>query len=290
MGGEGVGVQSALEEGKGAIWLHTEGRVPVERLCEMGGRDTMGAHLVRSCESLASLVEALEVLERKILPGTNTAERAWGEAHGRFSVLVVDSIAAVFRGEGKMDASRRAGAVVRSNALMQVGASLRRIAMRWNLAVLVTNQASAVVAEDSVGGVVGGGGGLSELAALRARGCRIPASDSYNYVQPALGPVWASIINARIALSKPAHAFVPPLSESEGSQSTAASSSSSSSVDHGAVFAATGRAPNRFAADTAFDPHETRRELTLIFHPAAPSGSCPLHIRHSGVSGTRPEA
>ena len=118
--------------------------------------------MIRAVDDLASLVQALSEMPLLL-------------RRRRARLLVIDSIAALFRGElGARDALRE-----RSALLCAVARRLRQLADEHNAAVLVTNQVSAVL---------GAAHQLDLAPAVRA----------------ALGPSWSAGVATRLTLRRAA--------------------------------------------------------------------------------------
>lgn len=102
-------------------------------------------------------------------------------------VIVVDSIAALFRSEfdnSRVDLRRR------SSLFFKISGGLKSLAERFGLVVVVTNQVVDLMSEGENGVRIGN---FSEMYSSGRRVC------------PALGLSWANCVNSRMFLSRDAY-------------------------------------------------------------------------------------
>ncbi|CAN6482803.1 unnamed protein product [Victoria cruziana] len=160
-----------------AFYISSEPPLPLRRLRQLadsfllrlppGSRpstplDNIFLHSVHTADDLLSLLHRLD----PILP--------------RLRLLVVDSIAALFRSEFETSS---ADLVRRSNLFFRIAGKLKAHASRFGFAVVVTNQVGDVIGTET------GGGGR-------------PLVTSGRRVCPALGLSWANCVNTRLFLSR----------------------------------------------------------------------------------------
>lgn len=167
-----------------SIFLHTEFPFPTRRLLQLcpsfrHRSDPSDRVFVRAVHSADQLLDDIP----KIESFASASDPAFP-----LRLVVVDSIAALFRSEfdnTAVDLRRR------SALFFRISAELRRVARRFRLAVVVTNQVVDFVGE--AGGSNGNGLKIGNLRSLRSSGRR---------VCPALGLGWSNCVNSRLFLSR----------------------------------------------------------------------------------------
>ncbi|GAB2224939.1 hypothetical protein Droror1_Dr00005720 [Drosera rotundifolia] len=176
-----------------SLYLHTELPFPVRRLAQLSKSfiaanagifppeyDPLGRIFVGKIESADELVDVLLKLD-SVIEGVRVGK--WP-----IKLIVVDSIAALFRGEYE----NKGGEMRKRAALFfRISGRLRSLAERYGIVVVVTNQVVDLVE----GGDGRGSGGVrvgneEVLVSLGRRVC------------PALGLSWANCVNVRLFLSK----------------------------------------------------------------------------------------
>ncbi|GIM02039.1 hypothetical protein Vretimale_6768, partial [Volvox reticuliferus] len=193
-----------------AVYIYTEGKPPIERLQSIltnrfnGRPDVNLANVlieerpIAMPEDLLRSIRQLEVLlEREVtVPMAAAAAGTRLEAAATASrrvvrLLVIDSVARVFRDAGESDEPQVQQLHRRAAQLFGLTALLKRLAQEYQLAVLLTNQVmdDFNTAGETPLGVVGGGGVGSRPAPLVSSGRR---------VLPALGLAWANCVNCRL--------------------------------------------------------------------------------------------
>jgi RecA/RadA recombinase len=168
-----------------AVFLHTEGRFPVNRLrsmanavwaslpetdraaCEAAGidkEDLWNCHLVMDVSDADMLLRTCDRLSRLA-------------ATMRPKLVVIDSIAHPFRSRSDLPAASGSKHWIseRSAALFRIAVSLRRLASELLIPVLVTNQVTAIVSDAP---------GVGEMT-------------------PALGIGWAHCVHTRLVIVRP---------------------------------------------------------------------------------------
>ncbi|GLI62980.1 hypothetical protein VaNZ11_005837 [Volvox africanus] len=201
-----------------AVYIYTEGKPPVERLQSIltnrfNGRPdiNLGNVLIEerpiaTPEDLLRSVRQLEaLLEREAAVPAATAAAAAGAGARAVEaatvprrvvrLLVIDSVARVFRDAGESDEPQVQQLHRRAAQLFGLTALLKRLAQEYQLAVLLTNQVMDDF--DSDGGtslgIMAGGGAGSRPAPLVSSGRR---------VLPALGLAWANCVNCRLFVAR----------------------------------------------------------------------------------------
>ncbi|KAF3786449.1 DNA repair XRCC3-like protein [Nymphaea thermarum] len=162
-----------------AFYISSEPPLPLRRLQQLADSfllrlppssrpstplDNIFLHSVQTADDLLSLLLRLD----PILP--------------RLRLLVIDSIAALFRSEFETSST---DLVRRSNLFFRIAGKLKAQASRFGFAVVVANQVGDVIGEET-----GGGGGCRPLVTSGRRVC------------PALGLSWANCVNTRLFLSR----------------------------------------------------------------------------------------
>ncbi|GIL49834.1 hypothetical protein Vafri_6151 [Volvox africanus] len=199
-----------------AVYIYTEGKPPVERLQSIltnrfnGRPDINLANVlieerpITTPEDLLRSVRQLEaLLEREAVVPIATAAAAAGSrvadaatlSRRVVRLLVIDSVARVFRDAGESDEPQVQQLHRRAAQLFGLTALLKRLAQEHQLAVLLTNQVMDDFDSDggtSVG-IKGGGGAGSRPAPLVSSGRR---------VLPALGLAWANCVNCRLFVAR----------------------------------------------------------------------------------------
>ncbi|XP_024532105.1 DNA repair protein XRCC3 homolog [Selaginella moellendorffii] len=165
-----------------AIYIHTEGYFPGRRLRQLASAFQSSRGLgFDPCDNV--FVEAVGTIQELIALFDRLEQLFEMQREMPVRLLVIDSIAALFRSEFE---NNRAEMVVRAATLFQVSAKLKRLAHRYDVAVVVTNQVMDCM--DGSSGIQIGN--LAELVSSRRR------------VAPALGLAWGHCINIRIFLSR----------------------------------------------------------------------------------------
>ncbi|KAK7295700.1 hypothetical protein RJT34_18611 [Clitoria ternatea] len=170
-----------------SIYIHTEFPFPFRRLQQLSRafrsthphlpcRDPCDRVFVRPVNSTRDLLEAISTIEVFL----QESKSPWLPVR----VVVIDSIAAIFRSEFDNTGSdlRR-----RSSLFFTISGRLKLLANKYGLVVVVTNQ---VVDFISGGGEVRVGNFSDGLSSSGRRVC------------PALGLAWAHCVNSRLFLSK----------------------------------------------------------------------------------------
>ncbi|KAM7249674.1 hypothetical protein ACFE04_026786 [Oxalis oulophora] len=173
-----------------SLYLHTEFPFPFRRLCQLSQsfQSRYPQLYVRNDNPLdyvfvQSVDNADELLD--VLSKTNTFIE---NMRTRFPIrlIVIDSVAALFRSEFEntpRELKRR------SSLFFKISSELKVLAMRFNLAVFVTNQVTDTFVANGGMNVVR----VGNLGSLYSSGRR---------VSPALGLAWANCVNTRLFLSK----------------------------------------------------------------------------------------
>ena len=194
------------------LYLSTEGGgLPVSRLEQLASglrrrrpglqlKELLQRLLVMECRSIDELLDAVKRVE----DGSSGAQQR--RQGGRIRLIVIDSIAALFRldeaqpatdGGGSSSASSASLSSSRSSQLFRLSASLRRLSRLQGVVVVVCNQVSDRMDD---GDAAGGAGKSGAAAAAAAAGSSLDSSG--RSVVPALGLSWSSCINARIGLTR----------------------------------------------------------------------------------------
>ncbi|KAI7835118.1 P-loop containing nucleoside triphosphate hydrolase protein [Kickxella alabastrina] len=202
------------------IYIYTEGAFPAGRLAGMARRRTNDVDaLMRRVHvaEFADLETMLHAMEYKV-PGIL--------AKGVVPLVVVDSVAAHLRfGD---DPDQMAFYRRRAAMMVQLGKRIKKWNGQWRCAVLATNQVRDVFGEPPAG-------------AYRAQVVSLVADRK----APALGAVWANIIDARIVMYQR-------------------------------------RAADAGAAEIAENIGRNRRWIELEFSPWAPRAQCEVTLSDSG--------
>ncbi|PNW82260.1 hypothetical protein CHLRE_06g278151v5 [Chlamydomonas reinhardtii] len=216
-----------------AVYFYTEGKPPVDRLKSIlenrfpHRRDVcldnvlVESRAISTPEALQLSVRVLEgMLEKSNAGGaggaggsnTGTVSRARGAGGGHrtaelssrpIRLVVIDSVAHVFRDAGAEEAGGGGGHDQpqvqqwhrRATLLFTLAAALKRLADRYGLAVLLTNQIMDDINHDT--GAVEMG--LPSTLRLHQPGSRAaPLVSSGRRVLPALGLAWANCVNTRL--------------------------------------------------------------------------------------------
>lgn len=168
----------------------------MKRARQMAGDDAdsvLARCLVQDIPDADSLLHAVA----KRVPVSLEKARQAGQGGG-VRLIVIDSIAAVLRGDEDLDASLgRDAALARAKFMYELSAALKSLCAQWHVAVLVLNQATALVEDDAP---------PPPQSAVAAYHQVTDASGA----RPALGMVWSHCVNARIILSRsPPQSAVP---------------------------------------------------------------------------------
>ncbi|CAN1843293.1 DNA repair protein XRCC3 homolog [Linum perenne] len=173
-----------------SIYLHSEFPFPTRRLHQLAVQfhDHHREDLVvgRSYDPMDGVfVQSVHTADQ-LLDEMSRTETFLQNAKLRLPVrvIVIDSIAALFRSE--FDNSS-ADLMKRSSLFFKISGKLKRLAWRFKLAIVVTNQVVDCVG-DGVNGVK-----VGNLGSLCSSGRR---------VLPALGLAWSNCVNSRVFLSR----------------------------------------------------------------------------------------
>lgn len=192
-----------------ALYIYTEGRFPIQRLhelaVEMGSRDHDAGNKATSkfeenSRNFRTYSTAIEVLENIFIEEIYSIEDLLGYFQWRLpfqinqnlkrpiKLIVIDSVANLVRTDFE---SNLADLTYRAGLFFKLSSILRKFAMEYNLAVVVTNQAVDFMDDKS-------SNGFDELQV----GNYEILSTSNRRVIPALGLSWSNCINSRFFLSK----------------------------------------------------------------------------------------
>ncbi|KAL2329610.1 hypothetical protein Fmac_017191 [Flemingia macrophylla] len=172
-----------------AIFIHTEFPFPLRRLRRLSRSfrasnpslpcpDPCDRVFLRAVHSAHDLLRAIPAVEAFLLHSRSP----WRPVR----LLLIDSIAALFRA----DFDNTAADLRRRSALFfRISAGLRRLARRFGLAVVVTNQVVDFIGDGDV----------------RVGNLETGLFSSGRRVCPALGLAWAHCVNSRVFLSRDEH-------------------------------------------------------------------------------------
>ncbi|KAI9183835.1 DNA repair protein rhp57 [Blastocladiella emersonii ATCC 22665] len=130
--------QHSVEHGGlagGAVYISTEAQFPIDRLL------SLAAHQCPALCTDAVITEKVANAETLIHLLRYQVPHWIGAAKYPVRLLVIDSVAALFRGAGADDAMSRAGA--RRSALAELARTLHKLADVYSLCVVAVNQVSA---------------------------------------------------------------------------------------------------------------------------------------------------
>ncbi|XP_045790142.1 DNA repair protein XRCC3 homolog [Trifolium pratense] len=172
-----------------SLYIYTEYPFPIRRLKQLS-LSLLSSHpnhlLLSSSDPLSRIIlRGISSAENfvELLPDIELCLRYWKSRLLPIRVIVVDSIAALFRSEfGNccFDLKRR------SSLFFKISGGLKSLAERFGLVVVVTNQVVDFIEGNESVRI----GNFSELCSSGRRVC------------PALGISWANCVNSRIFLSK----------------------------------------------------------------------------------------
>jgi DNA-repair protein XRCC3 len=254
-----------------AAYVTTEGPFRSARLEQMASvrgfaADTDAAPRGSPLDSVFVLrapdVETLDSLAEKEIPVL--CDRC------RVRLVVVDSIAAVFRGD--FDASR-GDLAERSEWMMRIAGRLKKVARVHEIAVVVLNQATALIDEER--GDPGCEAALGPRRLLRDGVCRTEPRASR--IRPALGPVWSCCVTTRVMLHRTTSRW-KGASGSVGRERSAAPSSGDENAG-GGVNGSVGRSVDGSRVAPAV------RLLWVLLSPRLPHHACRYVVETSGVRG-----
>ncbi|CAL5186825.1 unnamed protein product [Lathyrus oleraceus] len=170
-----------------SLYIFTESPFPVRRLKQLS-RSLLSSHpdLLRSDPLSRVFLRGIYSAEKfvNLLPDIEIFLTYWKSRLLPVRVIVVDSIAALFRSEfdnSRVDLRRR------SSLFFKISGGLKSLAERFGLVVVVTNQVVDLMSEGENGVRIGN---LSEMYSSGRRVC------------PALGLSWANCVNSRMFLSR----------------------------------------------------------------------------------------
>lgn len=162
--------------GSNAMYVTTEGNIPTERLCDIidGMRRTIPGALPPNPLEGIIVSKMLHYCSDRYAELFQDCERTCDEKGIR--LVVVDSIAGMFRGRNEME-----DPIHRSEAIWSIAQVLHSIASK-GIVVVVVNQVTSVIDKfPSSGGGVGG---------------------VLNRVSPALGLSWSNTVNTRVLVTQ----------------------------------------------------------------------------------------
>jgi DNA-repair protein XRCC3 len=191
-----------------AVYLFTEGgtlkmdrlrQIASSRLGDEALTDAVMRHVhVEYATSVDGVISTLLMLEDVLRAGGDAGEeryigdRSNDNAPPPVRLLVLDSIAHVFRFRDHGDTKYDSYDASRSQAFFKIASILKRYADEYNIAVLVTNQV--------VDAIDDGGGATGESDRPGCAGLTLETSGRKVY--PALGLAWASCVTTRLFVTK----------------------------------------------------------------------------------------
>jgi DNA-repair protein XRCC3 len=165
----------------GAFFLSTEGEMPVDRLNQMQEGLKRKHPWAASFDFMEHIyitkVESVEEQEQVVMTRLPLLLE-----HKHIKLIVIDSIAGLFRVEFKREQS-----VERAEKMRDLAAQLKMISHQYNIPVLVTNQVTDVWTEE-----------LRHAPHV----AHYSVISSGRPVMPALGLAWACCINTRLMISR----------------------------------------------------------------------------------------
>ncbi|KAJ4457374.1 putative DNA repair protein RAD51 2 [Paratrimastix pyriformis] len=181
-------VVGALLVGTGVVYIDTEGSFSPVRLLEIArARATPGQDLTALAQN-CTLIRVNSAIELK----NQLATLESMVFSKNVTLVIIDSIAAVARRDFG------ASLVERQSFLLEVASTLKSVAERCNLAVLVSNHVSARGGSHSVAVPLDPSGRLGRAALPPRPSEEIPALGD---LLPALGTAWTHAVNTRLLLT-----------------------------------------------------------------------------------------
>tara|TARA_B110001452_G_scaffold212316_1_gene182902 strand:+ start:135 stop:1100 length:966 start_codon:yes stop_codon:yes gene_type:complete len=246
----------------GALLLHTEGSSgpSMKRLQQLAASFAQRyGHLGADAQQLMQNVFAKDVDQPEVLMQILNEAVPELLRTRTLRLLIIDSIAALFRSDDKPDdpygrVDRAAELADRSRAMVAMAARLKQLSHQYDLTVIVTNQVTDKPAEAiDFRSVAPWERGASLAEGSLHEGLRLPA----------LGLSWANCVNTRILLSRRSRLAAPASCDAQSPWSTEAP---------------TGALPVVEAAETV-------RKLAVCWSPRLPHASVRFEIHGDGVRG-----
>ncbi|KAJ2162866.1 DNA repair protein rhp57 [Coemansia sp. RSA 552] len=201
------------------VYVSTEGAFPTQRLASMIGSLAQQRSEVCDVESVMQRIQVAELSDMETMFHALYHKVPALLSTGHVRLVVVDSIAANLRfdmdGAGGSYRSAKDFYRERSAHLVQMGARFKRWAVQYNCAFVCVNQVKDVFSELTQRPVPPpSDGSVASLSGEDGDGF-VGAQRSQK--APALGPVWANIINARVMLyQRRGLSLLPPGQAPEG--------------------------------------------------------------------------
>lgn len=262
-----------------ALWIYTEGGPPLRRLAALahrtpgleGGCEHDPASRVLVDSRVSSPADLMAALDR-----ANTLCRAYAASAAPVRLVLVDSVAAIFR-DLNTCLPGLAGAAeygARAGLMFAAAAAMKRLAAVHSLVVVVVNQVVDVVSEN------GGGGDRrprphphrplpAPAKAAAATGGQVLRT-SGRPVSPALGLAWAHCVDTRLFLARMV-------------------AGGAGGWDEG-VCGGAGDNPSASAAAPPAAPPHALRCLQVVFAPHLPPSYAYAVVTEAGLVGVRQDA
>mmetsp|Transcript_11957 Transcript_11957/g.38044 ORF Transcript_11957/g.38044 Transcript_11957/m.38044 type:complete len:326 (-) Transcript_11957:271-1248(-) len=242
--------------GGGAVFLHADTPsylAPMKRLEELS-HSFAAKHAALGATSglLMSFVHVMQLHSADALWQT-LKDTEWLRTK-QVRLVVIDSVAGLFRTSDEEGGSRAAAAYERSRQLLRLAARLRQLSDAFDVAVLVVNQVTDKPLDTPA---------AASVSAAEAEACLSGGGDSLRV--PALGLSWSSSVNTRLLLTRherPAATEAPPLPPY--ATHPGAAPVAEEGGGGGLTFA---------------------REMHVLFSPRLPHSSCRFEVRAEGVVG-----